>query len=81
MATIDSTLVEIDSITMNANIVKDLVLGQLLIDKLITPEQASDYQTKWQVIVIKKSWFKSWVDKFGKKDIDAYVYKYVKFEN
>ena len=83
MAQIDSTLLEIESYTENANSVKDAVLSRLLTDKIITVEQAKEYAEKWQVIVIKKGWFKRWMNVFYKENIpnSSYQFKYVRFED
>ena len=78
----DSNLLTIEEDTKNANVVRDIVLGRLLTDKIITEEQAKDYSEKWQVIVVKRSWFKRWLDVFCKgKEKDNYFYKYVRFED
>ena len=76
----------IDNITLehyteNANFVKEIVLKRLLIDNVINEEQAQQYAEKWNVIVIKKGWFKRWMDKFSSGDSDKYFYKFVKFED
>ena len=75
---IDSTLSNIEELTQNANSVKELVLTTLLNNKIITEEIAKEYFENYQVIIIKHSWFKQWMDMF-KKDANAYSYKYVKF--
>ena len=78
----DSNLLSIEEDTKNANLVRDIVLGRLLKDKVITEEQAKDYSEKWQVIVVKRSWFKRWMQVFGSgKDKNSYAYKYVRFED
>jgi len=79
MATIDGVLMEIDSYTENANSTKELVLSQLVRDGIITQEQFNTYSEKWQVIIVKNSWFKKWVEKFSKEK-NSYSIKYVKFE-
>jgi hypothetical protein len=82
MAQIDSQLLEIERDTQNANSVKEIVLAQLLSDKVITNEQAQMYVTQWQVIVIKYGWFERWFKtlRTGRKATD-YSYKYVRFED
>ena len=78
----DSNLITLEADTENANTVKDVVLNRLLADNVITEEQAKDYSEKWQVIVVKKGWFKKWLDVFCKgKEKDNYFYKYVRFED
>jgi len=78
--TIDAMLTEIEGYTTNANVVKELVIAQLHKDKLLTTEQANEYLEKWQVIVVKKSWFATWWSKFHNKKEDGYIYKFVCFE-
>jgi hypothetical protein len=82
MAKIDGIILEIENHIGNANVVKDIVLARLVMDKVISEEMAQDYSENWQIIVIKPSWFKKWFDKFRKpKGIDdIYEYKYVRFE-
>ena len=82
MAQIDSQLLDIEANIGNANNVKELVLGRLLSDKVITEEQAKEYLEKWQVLIIKRSWFERWMQVFGVgKDKNLYLYKYVRFED
>ena len=82
MPRIDSELLNIEANIENANSVKELVLGRLLADKVITEEQAKEYLEKWQVLIIKRSWFERWMQVFGGgKDKNAYAYKYVRFED
>lgn len=35
---------------------------------------------KYQIVIVKKTWFKKWMDKFSDNKEDFYVYKLVKFE-
>ena len=81
MAEVDSMLLEIDSEIKNSNIVKDIVLARLADDGVIPKEVFETYSEKWQIIVVKKSWFRKWMDKFAKDKEDAYIYKYVRFED
>ena len=81
MSQIDSTLLEIDSYTKNANSVKDTVLSRLVTDGVITEEQEKTYAEKWQVVIVKRSWFQRWFDRFSKSEPDNYIYKFVKFED
>jgi hypothetical protein len=80
MGQIDSMLISLEEHTLSANQVKDLVLGRLLKDGIITEQNALDYAEKWQVIVIKTNWFERWCKRFGIKK-DGYRYKFVKFED
>jgi hypothetical protein len=64
---------------LNANSVKEMVLSRLLSDGLITTEIAEEYAVKWQVIAIKPSLFKRWMNKYNREDF--LLFKYVKFED
>lgn len=77
---IDSMLIELESHTKDANVVKEMVLQRLFDDGIITTEQAQYYSENWQVIVIKKGWFERWFNKFRKGTTDGYQFKYVCFE-
>jgi hypothetical protein len=81
MAAVDSMLLTLEEDIKNANAVKDLVIQRLLDDKVITDQQAEDYADKWQVIIIKPSWFESWMEKLNIKTPNSYRFKYVKFED
>jgi len=81
MGTIDGVLVEIDSMTKNANLCKEMIIDKLFKDGIINQEIASEYTEKYQIIIVKKSWFKKWLDKFSDNKEDSYVYKLVKFED
>jgi len=81
MAAIDSMLLSLEGDIKNANTVKDLVVQRLLDDKVITDQQAEDYADKWQVIIIKPSWFERWMEKLNIKTPNSYRFKYVKFED
>jgi hypothetical protein len=77
----DTTLLRIESYTTDANSVKETVLNRLLEDKIITESQYEEYCEKWQVIIIKEGWFKTWLKKFTQNDGSSYIFKYVKFED
>ncbi len=76
----DSVILEMEGNLKNFNAVKCTVLSRLLIDKVITEEQAMQYSEKWNVIMVKPSWFEQWKRKFSKEN-DNYIFKYVKFED
>lgn len=80
MAELDSMLMSIEEYTLNANKVKELVIGQLLKDEVINEEQAQLYATSWNVIIVKSNWFERWMNKFGKKK-DNWSFKFVKFQD
>jgi hypothetical protein len=81
MAALDSMLLSLEEDIKIANTVKDLVIQRLLDDKVITDQQAEDYADKWQVIIIKPSWFERWMEKLNIKTPNSYRCKYVKFED
>jgi hypothetical protein len=81
MATVDSMLLTLEEEIKNANTVKDLVIQRLVNDKVLTDQQAGDYADKWQVIIIKPSWFERWMEKLNIKTPNNYRYKYVRFED
>lgn len=78
---IDSNLVSLEADIQNANIVKEIVVGQMLKDKIITEEQARTYTEKWQIIVFKRGWFTRWLEIFKKGESSDYAYKFVQFED
>jgi len=77
---VDNYLLEIEGHVINYNKVKDVVLSRLRLDEIITEKQLEEYLDNWQVIIVRKTWFKKWAEKFvnGKGD---YIIKYVKFED
>jgi hypothetical protein len=77
----DSTLITLEEDTQNANLIKDAVISRLYKDGVLNDEQASTYVEKWQVVIIKPTWFKSWMEKFILTNTNNYRYKYVKFED
>lgn len=79
--TLEQNLLNLGDDILNANNVKDLILSRLLIDKKISKEIALEYSEKWQIIIIKKSWFKKWVEKFKIPEPNNYTYMFVKFED
>jgi hypothetical protein len=81
MAALDSMLLTLEEEIKNANTVKDLVIQRLVDDKVLTDQQAGDYADKWQVIIIKPSWFERWMEKLNIKTPNNYRYKYVRFED
>lgn len=48
---------DIDSETINANVIKNIVLGQLTADKIITNDEANIYGQNWQILIVKKTGF------------------------
>ena len=81
MAALDSMVLSLEEDIKNENTVKDLVIQRLVNDKVITDQQAGDYADKWQVIIIKPTWFERWMVKLNIKTPNNYRYKYVRFED
>jgi hypothetical protein len=79
MSIIDPRLLNLEQDTVNANALKEIVIGRLLEDKVITEEQAEEYVTKWQVIIVKYGWFERWLKSLGGRKSEDYTYKYVRF--
>ena len=75
------TTSQIESYTLDANSAKEIVLEMLEMNGVITPEIAVEYNEKWQIVVVKKGWFKRWLRSFDKQEeSEEYMYKMVKFE-
>ena len=81
MAAVDSMLLTLEDDIKNANTVKELVIERLVKDKVITSQQAEEYADKWQMIIIKPSWFERWMEKLNIKTPNNYRFKYVRFED
>ena len=81
MAAVDSMLLTLEDDIKNANTVKEVVIERLLKDKVLTEEQAEEYMDKWQMIIIKPSWFERWMEKLNIKTPNNYRFKYVRFED
>lgn len=77
---VDSMLLDMQVNVENANKIKALILERLVADKEISLEKAIEYDTKWQVIIFKKSWFKRWMSIFSTENKDGYCYRLVRFE-
>ena len=78
MGLLDSQLVNIDSDIKNAQAIKNTVIGVLLNNEIISEENAEVYHRDYQIIIIKKSWWRNWKDIFGKDAEAGYHYKFVK---
>jgi hypothetical protein len=78
----DSRLITIEEDTLNANVVKELIIQRLHDNGLLNDEQAIEYMEKWQVVIVKPTWFKRWMEKFMfTTNENRYIFKYVKFED
>ena len=81
MATIDNVLLNIKGDTQDYNSVKTAVLNRMVLDGKITEEEHEYYNTAWNIIIIKRSWFEKWWNKFAKGESDGYIIKYINFED
>lgn len=79
---IDNILLEIPTQIKNAQIIKEIILEKLVEEKLITSEQANNFDDEYQLIIFKRSWYSKWwnnVTKGTKEELENYQYKLVKF--
>lgn len=79
---IDSTILDLETYISNGDQVKNLVLSKLYENGDINEQQAIEYRDNWQIICIKKSWYRHWFNYLLKKDSnekDGYCFKFVKF--
>lgn len=79
MGQIDGFLLEIEENTKNANLVKEIVLESLAKHDVITQEVATEYSEKWNIVILKRSWFEKWFKTFHPNGKDGYIYKFLKF--
>ena len=77
----DTQLITLEEDIRNANLIKEAVISRLYKDGVLNDEQAITYNEKWQVVIIKPTWFKRWMEKFISTNTNSYRYKYVKFED
>ena len=69
-----------EELTININVAKSHILERLLIDGIISKEQAEEYNEKWNIIIFKPSLFKAWKEKFFNKK-NKLEMRFVKFED
>ena len=82
MAAIDNLnqIINIEQDTKNANKIKELVVGNLIKQGLISEEDGMDYVERVNVMIYKGSWFERFFNKFvknNKNSIDGYFYTVV----
>ena len=77
---IDGMLIDLEDHLNNYNNVKEVVLDRLVKDGVITQEQATEYTEKWNVMLVKPSWFHRWKKRFSNDNSD-YLIKYLRFED
>lgn len=83
MALIDNQLMSLEQDTQHANKVKELVIGSLIRQGLMSQEDGMDYVERFQVVIFKGSWFKRFFDKYvktGTNSMDGYFYRVVEME-
>jgi len=73
---LDKIQLGIDSHIENATAIKDMVLDRLVKDKMLTKRQADEYAIKWQIILVKRAWYKRLFK--GDEDPEGYSFKFVK---
>ena len=84
MAAIDNQVLTIETDTIHANKVKDLVLASLIKQGLVREEDAMDYAERFHVMIYKGSWFKRFFDKYiknGTNSMDGYFYRVVEMQD
>ncbi len=59
----DNQLFELEETMINYNKVKDLVIGQLITEGLLSEEVGKEFIVRNQVLVYKGTWFSRWFDK------------------
>ena len=77
----DAQLITLEEDIQNANLIKESIISRLYLDGVLNEKQATTYNEKWQVVIIKPTWFKRWMEKFISTNTNNYRYKYVKFED
>jgi hypothetical protein len=77
----DAQLITLEEDIQNANLIKESIISRLYLDGVLNEKQATTYNEKWQVVIIKPTWFKRWMEKFIPTNTNSYRYKYVKFED
>lgn len=70
-----------ETLTINANKVKEIVLDRLFKDELIDADKHNEYKYSWQIIVVQCGWFKNWFNKFIGESEDRFMFKLVRFED
>ena len=91
MGTIDNIMINYEDEVYNANQIKEIVLQKLKDDKIIDEKQHQELINKYQIILIKRNWFKRYYNKMydilKPKNVDSkdkfliqYQYKLVEFE-
>ena len=78
MAIVDEALLQMSGDIKNAQAIKDMVINQLFEDDFISADERDRYMMKFQVIIIKKSWWNNWRKIFGEDSSSGYHYRLVK---
>lgn len=77
---IDGQLLELENDSKNAEVVKELLIGQLVKDGYLTDEESIDIVNTYQVLVYKPTWFPSLMKRLGITDTNKWRYRIVKFD-
>lgn len=71
---IDNILMEMESIVIEANALKEQTLEALVLQGIISKDQKEEFCQKFHFIIVKEKWYKRL---FG--DGDKYIFKLVQF--
>lgn len=72
---------ELENKMINYNIVKDIVVAQLIKEGYLSSEEGEEFMTRVQVLVYKGSWFKRWLNTFKDRDADEYYIKCIEMKD
>ena len=78
MATVDSILLEMESLVKDANTLKEMVVKELVEQKLLDSKVGEAFITNYHIVLLKQNWFRYWGGKIMGKDDKGYYYKIVK---
>lgn len=82
MAVVDSILIALEENIQNANTVKEIVVGKLIDEGLLTNDEGTKFVEEFQIILVKRRWFTRWFNKLKLNSPDAnsneYEYRIVK---
>jgi len=77
----DKLIFDLEELTINGNIVKELIIEDLHNKGHITKEVLNEYLLNRQVTVVKKSWFVTWFEEKMKRKNDGYIYRLINMNN
>lgn len=75
-----SNLIDLDSSAKNSQIVKDIVVGAMILEGFISNDEGKRFLENYAVITVKKGWLSSMIDKFFTmtENKDDFYYRVVK---